>query len=838
VSLCIMLVAGFLAFGGAILLHGLLRTETGPIVISIPRSSTTANAMPVGSSGKIPQVSIIESSQNNHLPKPVAPVEDTSLLALQLRSGDPHAEEDALQRVRSLPKKDPRSLVLGLPDLLPPLLTLKQYNLVEQVTIPAIEERSFDPDLVEITQRARVDALMGEGKELAALSEAKRYYDVVSLSHTGDAVAIIASLLRQTAGLETSSRFQSQQFSWAGDENSTTQTLSSAGGTDSPPTEDVLRSVAMDSSPYGAAIKSLKSYKGSHHFSFRNLMGLGNLLLLQGNASEARQSFETACKMAARQPKDFRWAVEGIARALRDEDDRVDRANAFVLSLRKNPQVGGANLIRSRVSADDLRGAAQRIMLAELKLSAEPQLEFDRARLEPFVRSPIAVEYGFDCSVPMIVQEISPTHFHLAVVSPGFRDWFLFRVRGAAGKVVRFDITTEDPQTAKWTSLNPMYSYVSDLGEPEHAVSAASPIPPSLASAWNGPLIPGSSAGDWHYCPYVWMEDPGTLSFVHRFEADTAYIAMRVPYTPDYNERYLRGLASNPIVKLIEIGRSATNQPLLLLMIDGQTDMDSVQRPCILVYAGEHADEHDAPWAVQGAIEYLLSSAAEACKLREQYAFLFIPELDPHATSTGTHQVVMTSFLPDQETSEAKAYANWFQHWVQSGRRLDLVLDLHNVQSNESTHLACALMETVGVRGKFSDSLHAMIVQNIRAKGFDVTSRPWMRGWMPDRLGGWLSHNYGPLTFLYELNSQSPDRHLSVDELRSIGAELLRCASDFLASPPGKAALAEIDARRRSYTARWTSYHDPEGLADAIQSEADRFRGSNDLNASSEVTKP
>ena len=108
-------------------------------------------------------------------------------------------------------------------------------------------------------------------------------------------------------------------------------------------------------------------------------------------------------------------------------------------------------------------------------------------------------------------------------------------------------------------------------------------------------------------------------------------------------------MSSNPLAQVLEIGRSQQNRPLLLAKIGSGGEDAEKQNPCVLIYAGEHADEHDAMWAAQGAIEYLLSDGTEAKQLRDQFTFLVIPMLDPDAAVAGKHEGFIASFLLKKE---------------------------------------------------------------------------------------------------------------------------------------------------------------------------------------------
>ena len=361
-------------------------------------------------------------------------------------------------------------------------------------------------------------------------------------------------------------------------------------------------------------------------------------------------------------------------------------------------------------------------------------------------------------------------------------------------------------------SLNPVYSYASSLDEPALFSTGTAA---GQAVAFNGPILPDTTGQSWHYISQTWSDDY-TLSCVMHFDADSAYVAMRVPRTPTFNERFLGSLEANSLAKVVDIGTSAKGRPLLLAEIG----TPRANKPCVLVYAGEHADEQDAGWVAQGVIEYLLGDSPDAVQIRQHFTFLVIPMLDPDASASGIHQSIISSFLVGRATPESIAYANWFQSWINSGNRLDLAIDLHNVQSAEGPHVFCPLIESVGTRGTESLRLHRLINRNMQLAGYGIQLNPPMRGWMPDRLCGWLGHYYGALSIPYEVNSQAPERHLSLAEIKGLGGTFARSVGQFFSSPDGIAAMADIDARRRERAARWAAYEPPVAAANAIDSEA------------------
>jgi hypothetical protein len=751
------------------------------------------------------------------------------LVAFELHSSNAERRADGVRQLSALAVTDPRSLAISLPGWIDALVATNRYEQIDRLTYTAILERPYDTDMLKAAQRARVMAFLNQGKDTEALVEARRYYNVAPLAATNDAVALVFQLLAKTAGLAVASEFQEGQAIGVARRVGEYPVGEPERGSDSPPplfarvgAQNPLQSIQVGDL-YASAIASLKQRSSKKGYSATNLLARGNLLLLSNRADQARAYFLDACRSNGVTAKYLRIAIEGVARSIRAEDCNASRANAFIVDLRRDPSrnpLGGDPLFNARgfPTPDDVRDAAQRTQLADLDSSNPPPLEATRATAEDAalgVEKPIEISTGFECSTPINVETLSPTHFRIELTTSYLLDWFMFKVQGAAGKIVRIDIENPGKPLDKWLTLNPVYTDAESIDDPKTFAFSQLANPPTANLAWNGSLLPPSAADEWHYIGDVWQEADNSLSFVNRFDSDSVFIAMRVPYSPGYNEQYMQELKANPFAKVIDVGRSPGGRPLTLVQL-GHSDPS---KPCLLFYAGEHADEYDACWIGHFIIKNLLSGGAPARQLLDRFTFLVIPQLDPDSSFVARHEGIIASFLPGVETPEAIAYANWFRAWVKSGNRLDAVFDFHNVQSEESPQVACAMIEGLGTRGHASAVLHQAIVNDLIAAGFSVTARPWMRGWMPDRLGGWLSRYYGPLTFVYELNSQSPDRHLSLSDLNGIASVFLDAVGAFYSGHNADAVTAEINERRAERTRLWRSDTTVDS-GNAIQAEA------------------
>jgi hypothetical protein len=92
-------------------------------------------------------------------------------------------------------------------------------------------------------------------------------------------------------------------------------------------TTSLLKSIVTGPSVYKAAVEQPISDAGD---PYNNLMGRGNLLLLTGRPSEARQCFLLAGQTPPlMKGKKLFAAVEGVARTIKAECGVIGPANAF-----------------------------------------------------------------------------------------------------------------------------------------------------------------------------------------------------------------------------------------------------------------------------------------------------------------------------------------------------------------------------------------------------------------------------------------------------------------------------------------------------------------------------
>jgi tetratricopeptide (TPR) repeat protein len=237
-----------------------------------------------------------------------------------LTSGDDARVSTAVAKIEEYAKKrlSRAGQAVGL------LIQAKLYPQAESVATDVMLFNPTNTAAFAEMQKIRAAALRGEGKPVEALSAAKAYYDVALLRNTEDAINLVSTSLA-TAHPEDqtiATRFKIQQAAWAATQPST-ESSSDLG-------ESVLNNIKVDGSPFEKAVA------GINPSGYWQYVAKGNLLLASGKGKEAEPLFEKALAIA---PQDQAAnAVENVARAIRAEAGCVAPANAYILSLRGQPQ--------------------------------------------------------------------------------------------------------------------------------------------------------------------------------------------------------------------------------------------------------------------------------------------------------------------------------------------------------------------------------------------------------------------------------------------------------------------------------------------------------------------
>jgi len=422
---------------------------------------------------------------------------------------------------------------------------------------------------------------------------------------------------------------------------------------------------------------------------------------------------------------------------------------------------------------------------------------------------------NFSCGTPVNVKRLSATHYVLTVTgpevatssSPGtFHLWFLIRLSGVKGRIIRLDFT--DSMIKACQFANPLYSYCNNLNNPKNFVSK--PVAGGRAQfGYNGPILPDTSGQKWHFIVNVWREGKN-LCLVQKFTHNHVYLSLRYPYTPKLNEAYMTRLQGNPYCQVVNIGKSKEGRPLLAVEIPrpGNTAADKA-KPCVLIYAREHADEVDSGWVAYGAMRFLLSASPEAQKIRKQTQFIIIPMLDPDGAAQSYHNRITDTFVPGNpeiDSREAIEYTNFCQKWINSGHPIDIVNNLHEGQPAGKPDFYCPDSYPGDGQRRVTRDLLEVVRSRVTAAGCSSSGRGERSFQVSGRLDDFLLNFYGADAVPFEVNPQGVYRHLTLYEVRQIGAALAQGDSQFLQSPSGRTWAAKVQRVLTRRTASWSRY--------------------------------
>lgn len=359
---------------------------------------------------------------------------------------------------------------------------------------------------------------------------------------------------------------------------------------------------------------------------------------------------------------------------------------------------------------------------------------------------------------------------------------FVFRLEGAAGK--RIEIGLRNVPIAKWWSVNPVTCDGFDLTDPRAYESRRPMSVGPMEQGTNGPALPDTSLQHWHFVPEVTADKSSReLKFVVEPRTDRCYVAMRPPFVPSMVSRLYKRWESDPRCTVHRLGWTERGYELAVVEVRGRSD--STRRSAVLAVAREHGDEHDASWCLAGMIESALAGRFAASPGRTDVDLFAIPMFDPDGAALSAYHRIVDTFVSEEACRESLVYANFLEKTFFGGRSIDVVLNLHNVESAEAGHLFCFSGPSVRGYRKYGLEMHARVKEKIGRRG------PIIGKGMPaknfrSRIGGWCERAFGSLFMFYEVNAQQKDRHLTIAETKEIGALMLAGVREFLGSRNGK----------------------------------------------------
>ncbi len=233
-----------------------------------------------------------------------------------------------------------------------------------------------------------------------------------------------------------------------------------------------------------------------------------------------------------------------------------------------------------------------------------------------------------------------------------------------------------------------------------------------------------------HFSSMIWDEPKKEATLTFCPASDRIWIAHIPPYTHSRLLHRLDQISKRPTARVEVIGKTAGGRDLHLVTVTNFARPDQGKR-IVWLQARQHAWEAATSYVMEGALEFITSDDALAAELRDNVVFLFTPMVDPDGCATGQVRFNANGYDVNRHWDEvdlrSKSYLErmpeiWYVKkailgLVDSGRSIDVFLNLHNTETNE-------YLET-----QASDALSRMRVnrlseQLVASTSFDPAGRP------------------------------------------------------------------------------------------------------------------
>ena len=281
-----------------------------------------------------------------------------------------------------------------------------------------------------------------------------------------------------------------------------------------------------------------------------------------------------------------------------------------------------------------------------------------------------------------------------------------------------------------------------------------------------------------------------------RFTLPNATISMRVPYTYTHEIAYLEKLKAAKINGVFvdnygfckDAWRNAKGERerrhIYCIRFEAPVNPGEnlALRPTIVVYAREHATEPDGSVAIEGMVNWLVSSDPAAVKARTNANWLFFPILDPDGTARSVFRVA-DDFTPSAvmrvETYQTALYM--VEKWIDTGHRVDLAINLHSLECTEGPNLDCPFI-TYG-QNKSIVAFNTQAFARVKKAGFE-TGQPdgWAVGGVSARFAYWFYRGFSTQGMSFEMNTRYPKNRLNITQQKKLGATLIDGAVDYVQS--------------------------------------------------------
>ena len=298
----------------------------------------------------------------------------------------------------------------------------------------------------------------------------------------------------------------------------------------------------------------------------------------------------------------------------------------------------------------------------------------------------------------------------------------------------------------------------------------------------------------WRHFPAMTWDEPrkeATLTF--RATSDRIWIAHVPPYTHSRLLHSLDLIGKRPTARVEAIGKTVRGRDLHLVTVTNFERPDQGKRT-VWLQARQHAWEAATSYVMESALDFITSDDAIAGELRDKVVFLFTPMLDPDGCAGGQVRFNANGYDVNRHWDEvdlrSKSHLErmpeiWYVKKailgvVDSGRTIDLLLNLHNTETNE-------YLESQVSDGPLRVRVNRLFEQLVANTSFDPAGSPRFDR-QPDHSANTLYRQRGIPVVLMEQRigtSKKLGRRLTVADRLEFGKALITALARAVLQPGG-----------------------------------------------------
>ena len=235
-----------------------------------------------------------------------------------------------------------------------------------------------------------------------------------------------------------------------------------------------------------------------------------------------------------------------------------------------------------------------------------------------------------------------------------------------------------------------------------------------------------------------------------RFERESLWVAHVPPYTVSRLQGLLSELKRSASVRLETIGRTMENRELPLVTVTDFEERETDKKTVWLI-ARQHAWEAGTSFVMEGALRFIASDEPAARDLRQRVMFKFVPmmahdgvvhgkvrfnmsgyDLNRHWNNQGWRSEDFEEHMPEIAFVKKAIFA-----WLDTGKRIDLMVNLHNTETAEYVRSQTDDPGTQALFKRFEDELVAKTSfdpstrVSFSTEQIDDTNSLWRQGRVP-----------------------------------------------------------------------------------------------------------